>query len=241
MKPRGSNRNLMAASTTTATKKETLPAPKIESWQPRVLSVEGPQHNCWLIDSAADVHVCNNRFFMIKYYNKPIRIGGSTFDGSSPGTGKIRLWLSLEDGSEGFVLNLQNFYYLPSSPSNLISLGLLNDGGVLHNNENKTLYQLTSKKIPAQARQWRNSYLLKPLNLSNAAVSPIKIDDKTYKWPSRAFFSLSSSQTSFPITICLAYAPWPHQFCEPEKVLKTPKNRLRRRRRRPHLRQLPAC
>ncbi len=153
MKPRGSNRNLKAASATPATKEETSPGPEIESWQPKVLSVEGLRHNCWLIDSAADVHICNDRSLMTEYYNKPTRSGGSTSDRSSSGRGKTRLQWSFEDGSEGLVLNLRNVYYLPSSPCNLVSLGLLNSSGILHDNQNKTLYQLGSKKVLAQARR----------------------------------------------------------------------------------------
>ncbi len=63
---------------------------------------------------------------------------GSTSDGSSPGRGKIRLRLGLEDDSEGVILNLRNVYYLPSSPCNLVSLGLLNDSGIFHDNRNET-------------------------------------------------------------------------------------------------------
>ena len=47
--------------------------------------------------------------------------------------------------------------------------------------------------------------------------------------------------SDFPSYHNLAQAPQPHQFREPEKVLETPRSRLRRRRRRPHLRQLSAC
>ena len=97
-------------------------------------------------------------------------------------------------------MNLRNIYYLPSSPCNLISLGLLNDSGIFHDNGNETLYQLGSKRVLAQARRWRNSYLFKPLNLSDAAVFLVKIGDKTYEWPPHAFLSSSLSQTSLPIT-----------------------------------------
>ncbi len=138
---------------------------------------------------------------MTEDYNKPTRIGESTSDGSSSRRGKIRIRLGFEDGSEGLVLNLQNVYYLPSSPCNLVSLRLLNNSGILHDNENETLYQLGSKSVLAQAKRSRNSYLLKLLNLFDAAVFLVKIDDKTYKWSPHAFLSSSSSQTPLPITI----------------------------------------
>lgn len=143
--------------------------------------VEGPCHNCWLIDSAADVHVCNDRSLMTEYHEKPTKIGGSTANDFSPGRGRIRLWLGLEDGSERMILNLRNVYYLPSSPCNLVSLGLLNDSGIFLDNGNVTFYQLRSNRVLTQAMRWRNSYLLKPLNLSDAAVFLAKINDETYE------------------------------------------------------------
>ena len=138
---------------------------------------------------------------MTEYYEKPTRIEGSIEDSLSPGKGRIRLRLGLEDGSEGIILNLRNVYYLPSSPCNLVSLGLLNDSGIFHDNGNETLYQLGSNRVLAQARQWRNSYLLKPLNLSDAAVFLAKIDDETYEWHPHAFLNSSPLQTFLPLTI----------------------------------------
>lgn len=84
------------------------------------------------------------------------------------------------DGTEGLVLNLRNVYYLPNSPCNLVSLGLLNDSGIFHDNENETLFQVESRQILAQAQRWRNSYLLRPLNLSD---NLLRIDDQTYRSP----------------------------------------------------------
>lgn len=103
--------------------------------------------------------------------------------------------LGLEDNSEGLILNLRNFYYLPNSPCNLVSLGLLNDSGIYHDNEHETLYQVKSKKVLAQARRWRNSYLLKPLNLSDGAVRLLKTSDGDYQWPAHALQSVSLSST----------------------------------------------
>lgn len=145
---------------------------------------------------------------MTKYYNKPTRIGESTSDGLSPGKGKIRLQLGLKDSSKGLILNLRNVYYLPSNPCNLVSLGLLNDSRIFHDNRNETLYQLGSKRVLAQARRWKNSYLLKPLNFSDAVVFLVKIGDEIYEWPPHAFLSSSSSQTFLPITTwhkCLSH------------------------------------
>ncbi len=132
---------------------------------------------------------------MTEYRELPARIGGSTSDGVSPGRGKIRLRLALKDGSEGLVLNLRNVFYIPNSPCNLVSLGLLNDSEIFHDNENETVYQIRSKKTLAQAQRWRNSYLLKPLNLSDGGVKLLRINDLTYQWPLHALQTVSPSST----------------------------------------------
>lgn len=102
--------------------------------------MHGPRENCWLVDSAADVHVCNDKRLMTEYRERPTRVGGSKSNGLSPGRGKVKLRLSLKDGSEGLMLNLFDALYLPNSPGNLVSLGRLNDSGIFYNNEDEKLY-----------------------------------------------------------------------------------------------------
>lgn len=138
---------------------------------------------------------------MKEYYDKLIKIDGSTSNRFLPRKRKIRLRLSLEDRSKGLILNLQNFYYLLSSLYNLVSLELLNNNRILDDNENKTLYQLKSKKVLAQTKKQRNSYLLKPLNLSDKAIFLVKINNKMYEWPPQTFFSSLTSQIPLFITI----------------------------------------
>lgn len=69
---------------------------------------------------------------MVEYIEKPTRVGGSIADGILPGRGKIKIWLIKKDSSEDLMLTLTNIFYLPNSPSNLISFGLFNDAGI-HN------------------------------------------------------------------------------------------------------------
>lgn len=93
-----------------------------------------------MIDNAADVHVCNNQRLMREYTEKPTRFRGFTANGISSGRGKIKIRLTKKDGSEGLVLILTNVFYLPNTPSNLVSLSLLNDTRIYHQNEDQTLY-----------------------------------------------------------------------------------------------------
>lgn len=64
------NRNLKKAITLAETieKRNDSAAPKIDSCQPKILAVEKPEQNCWLIDSAANVHICNNQLLMTEYW-----------------------------------------------------------------------------------------------------------------------------------------------------------------------------
>lgn len=87
-------------------------------------------YNCWLVDSIADVHMCNNLRLMTDLIERPMRIGDSTTNKVSPEYRIVWIKLALEDGSKGLVLNLQNIYYFSNSPSNLVSLSLLNNADI---------------------------------------------------------------------------------------------------------------
>ena len=117
---------------------------------------------------------------MTEYREWPTKIGEYMLDEVFPGREKIRLRLAPNDGFEELILNLQNVYYLPNSLCNLVSLGLLNNSGIYHDNKNETLYQVQTRQRLAQAQRWRNSYLLKPLNLSNRAKNLLRVDELTY-------------------------------------------------------------
>lgn len=118
---------------------------------------------------------------MTDYSASPTKVGGSTSDGLSPGRGTVKIRLAKEDGSEGLILNLRNIFYLPNSPSNLVSLGLLNDAGIYHDNENQTLYDKVSRNPLAFAQRWETSFLLHPLNLSASAINPLKANNNVYE------------------------------------------------------------
>lgn len=68
--------------------------------------MEGPQQNCWLVDSAANVYVYNNKLIMMEYQELSTKVDGFTSDGVSLRRGKICLRLGLEDDLEGLIFNL---------------------------------------------------------------------------------------------------------------------------------------
>ena len=92
----------------------------------KVMTMTSLSRNSWLLDSAADMHVCNNRSSFADYMVYPTDLAGSTSNGTSPGRGMIRITLSSEDDTPSSVLVLNNILYIPQCPVNLVSLGLLN-------------------------------------------------------------------------------------------------------------------
>lgn len=111
---------------------------------------------------------------MTDFKENPTKVGRSTSDGISPGRGRVKIRLALKDGTEGLVLTLTNVFYLLHSPSNLVSLGLLNNAGRFHHNEDQTLYDLETRKTLSFAERYKTSFLLHLLNLSAAAVNLLK-------------------------------------------------------------------
>lgn len=117
---------------------------------------------------------------MANYVEWPTRIGGSTSEGISPGRGKVQLRLAVSE-KEGVTLTFNNVYYLPSSPSNLVSLVLLNDNKIYLNNKNKTFYDSKIKEILASTQRWRKSFLLKLLNPSDATMHLTRANERVYQ------------------------------------------------------------
>lgn len=107
----------------------------------------------WLLDNAADNHVCNQKHLFATYYDDPTQITGATGTSTtSPGKGTIRLNLALENELPGSNLTLTNVWFIPLCPANLVSQARLNDSNVFYNNEDWTLYLAGNTKHQANSR-----------------------------------------------------------------------------------------
>lgn len=115
--------------------------------------MQGPRNDCWLVDSAADVHVYNNKRLMTEYRELPTRIRESTLNNVFSEQKKVKLCLSLKDRSEGLVLNLVDTFYLLNSPYNLVSLARFNNSGIFHNNKDENFYYVKIHQILVQTPQ----------------------------------------------------------------------------------------
>lgn len=137
MQTRGSQQNLKAE---LGKKIKAKPMSEKESWQPKTLAIRRLKQSCRLVNSVADVHVCNNKKLMTDFKENPTKVGGSKSDGISPSRGRVKIKLVLKDDIDRLVLTLTNVFYFPHSPLNVISLGLLNNVGIFYYNKDQTLY-----------------------------------------------------------------------------------------------------
>ncbi len=136
---------------------------------------------------------------MTHFAERPTRVGGLTSDGVSPGRGTVWIRLALEDRTEGVILNLQNIYYVSNSPSNLISLSLLNDVGVYYDNEQQVLYNKTSQRPLVFTQRWEQNFLLYPLNLFVSAANLLKTKSNFYKDTEPKIHQTSSNKLSLTV------------------------------------------
>lgn len=128
------------------------------------------------------MHVCNNKRLITNFIKNLTKVGRLISDGISPGRGKVKIRLALQDKIKELILTLINVFYLPYSLSNLISLGFLNNAGIFYYNKDQILYKLETQKTFAFAKQYKTSFFLYPLNLSTAAISLLK-NNNVYKEP----------------------------------------------------------
>lgn len=75
-----------------------------------------------------------------------IKVGGSTSNGILLSRGIVKIRLILKDEIEKLILILTNFFYVPNSPSNLVSLGFLNNTRIYYHNKDQILYDLKIQK-----------------------------------------------------------------------------------------------
>lgn len=92
--------------------------------------------------------LCNNdQKIITKYYNKPTYIKKFILSKLSLRYEKICFYLIQKNRLKKIVFDFKNIFLLLNSLSNLVSLGLLSNNKIYHNNKNKILYNIDIKKI----------------------------------------------------------------------------------------------
>lgn len=139
-----------------------------------ILAVRDLKQSYWLVYSAADIYIYNDKRLMTDQEENPTKVQGSNLDNISPNKVKIKIRLVLEDGSKGLILTLTN---LSHNLLNLISLGLLNNIKIFYHNNDQILYNKETQKILAYIEQYNTSFFLYLLNLLVIAISFLKTND----------------------------------------------------------------
>lgn len=107
MRTKRSNHNLKKVLTPIELEQRGLPSIlKIDSWQLKVLVIEGLWENRWLVNFAVDIYIYNDYSLMTEYQKLLTQIGRSILNVVLPEKRKIWLCLTFKDRSKGLVLNL---------------------------------------------------------------------------------------------------------------------------------------
>ncbi len=80
------------------------------------------------------------------------------------------------------VLSLKNLFLLLHYLFNLVNLGFFNKYKIFYDNENKTLYDKSTKKSLAYPKRWKTSFFFYLFNLFAFAIYFLQIDNNIYKW-----------------------------------------------------------
>ena len=158
----------------------------------KVMTINHLNRDTWLLDSAADMHVCNHRPSFINYITRSTGLAGSTSDGTSPGRGMIRKTLALQDDSPSSVLILNNVLFIPQCPVNLVSLALLNQNNIYYDNVNWTLFNGISQNIIGYVPRVNTNFVLKTLDAPDVATHLMQTDESTFQWPNTSVYHTSA-------------------------------------------------
>lgn len=162
----------------------------------------------WLLDNAADGHVCNKKRLFSTYYNVPTVITRATASVTSLGQGTIQLKLALENGTPGSTFTLTGVWYMPQCPANLVSQARLNNSNVFYDNENWTLYLRGTKQILGYVPRVNNNFIFKPILNQDVGIHHTRADtdmNTPYQWPKYAIY-----KTTGPIKLSTWYARLGH-------------------------------
>lgn len=127
--------------------------------------------------------IYNNQSFMIEFRKQITGVNNSIFIKTFPEWKKICLHFALEDNSKRLIFDFNNVYYLLNSLCNFVSLICLNDNNIYHDNKNRALYYYKTRRVLGQTKYWKNSYLLRSLNLSDIVVHLLHTNDNVYQRP----------------------------------------------------------
>jgi hypothetical protein len=137
--------------------------------------------NKWQYDTAANVHVCNNRTAFEDDYNSDDKMLPYIYTCAGfvkpKGIGSVRINCFLSDGIEA-ELTLKNVYHLPDCPVNLLSGTKVLLGGYYHHGPSSTLRSMENDtELCAITFDTDNEQLLLKLEAINLNDKPDKKEE----------------------------------------------------------------
>jgi hypothetical protein len=155
------------------------------------MAVVSPKRNCWLLDSAADMHVCNQRSLFATYFERCTPMAGALSAGVSPGYGTVRLALRLKNGSSGRSLKLENVYYIPQCPASLVSLSTITKkGDIWWDQKRELLYLGKTRQEIGHVLPWKKSFVLRTQDIPDddlAVHLTQMVNSDVFQWPKEEF------------------------------------------------------
>lgn len=145
------------------------------------------------------MHICNNIRLFHEYTPTATTLAGVGGKGISPGRGKITLQLALEDGRVGAILNIEDAWYMPDCPVNLVSRDRLERVGLYEDSYDRVLYErLTdgSRKVIAHAPKPSTNVVLAIVGMESPAIRILLAEthDDVFQWPERYAYHASGPE-----------------------------------------------
>ncbi|OKP09330.1 hypothetical protein PENSUB_5324, partial [Penicillium subrubescens] len=144
-----------------------------------------PLSTCWIVDSGANLHICNRRDAFESFVSdrRIIALGTGKSVALGLGTAKISV---VRPNSGKFEATVQNVWYVPDFQTNIISVSEIKKHGYFFNSEGP--YITNSKGVVAHCTEQYGLYLLE----EDPLIAPVALN--TLKKSAKPLMSVASRQ-----------------------------------------------
>lgn len=132
-------------------------------------NAENPLKSAWLIDSAANRHVTNNReaFISFKEISGNIQVGDTKT--GVYGVGTVKIWGRNPETDRKVPLTVENVRYSPGFHTSLLSVGLMKKKGVIWDTQKEAIGTVSGRLV-ARVKEWDGLFMLDQAQFSSPAA-----------------------------------------------------------------------
>ena len=147
-----------------------------------------PLSMCWIVDSGANLHICNRRDIFESFVpdRRVIAMGAGKSVALGHGTAKINV---IRPGSGKYKATIENVWYVPGFQTNIISVSEIKKNGFFFNSEGPCI--TNSKGVVAHCTERYGLYLLE----EDPLIAPVALNT-TRK---ATLVALSTKKSSKPL------------------------------------------